>query len=116
MSTDVLESIDATAPVSSAYNQWTQRFDTFPKFVEGVERIEQLDPTHTHRVTRIGGISREFDAEITEQCGRRRGAPSGRATWRTSRSSSRLAAPRAAPGEARSGALRGSASRPGPPA
>jgi uncharacterized membrane protein len=66
MSTNVLESIDVTVPVSTAYNQWTQ-FETFPKFMEGVERFEQLDPTHTRWVTRIGGVSREFDAEITEQ-------------------------------------------------
>src|SRR5215218_8689721 len=33
----------------------------------GVERITQLDDTHTHWVTKIGGVEREFDAEITEQ-------------------------------------------------
>jgi uncharacterized membrane protein len=75
MSTNVLEGIDVTVPVSTAYNQWTQ-FETFPKFMEGVERIEQLDPTHTHRVTRIGGVSREFDAEITEQ------HPDERVAWK----------------------------------
>ena len=32
-----------------------------------VERITQLDDTHTHWVTKIGGVEREFDAEITEQ-------------------------------------------------
>ena len=35
--------------------------------MDGVERIEQLDDTHTHWVTKIGGVKREFDAEITEQ-------------------------------------------------
>jgi uncharacterized membrane protein len=33
----------------------------------GVERITQLDDTHTHWVTTIDGLTRQFDAEITEQ-------------------------------------------------
>jgi uncharacterized membrane protein len=33
----------------------------------GVERITQLDRTHTHWVTNVDGVKREFDAEITEQ-------------------------------------------------
>jgi len=53
-------------PVRTAYNQWTQ-FEEFPRFMEGVERIEQLTPTRTHWVTEIAGVKREFDAEITEQ-------------------------------------------------
>ena len=32
-----------------------------------VERITQTDDTHTHWVTNIDGVKREFDAEITEQ-------------------------------------------------
>ncbi len=38
-----------------------------PRFMEGVEEIRQLDATHTHWKTKIGGVEREFDAEITEQ-------------------------------------------------
>ena len=66
MSTQVLDSIDVDVPVSTAYNQWTQ-FETFPKFMEGVERIDQITPTKTHWVTKIAGVQREFDAEVTEQ-------------------------------------------------
>jgi len=66
MTTNVLESIDVHVPVSTAYNQWTQ-FESFPRFMEGVERIDQLSPTKTHWVTKIAGVQREFDAEVTEQ-------------------------------------------------
>ena len=52
--------------VHTVYNQWTQ-FEEFPRFMEGVEEIRQLDPTHTHWKTKVGGVAREFDAEITEQ-------------------------------------------------
>ncbi|WP_435972115.1 SRPBCC family protein [Streptomyces sp. Qhu_M48] len=62
----VKESIEVDVPVSTAYNQWTQ-FESFPQFMDGVERIEQHTDTLTHWVTKIGGVKREFDAEITEQ-------------------------------------------------
>src|SRR5215213_10898453 len=62
----VQESVDVDVPVSVAYNQWTQ-FESFPQFMGGVEKITQLDDTHTHWVTNVDGVKREFDAEITEQ-------------------------------------------------
>jgi uncharacterized membrane protein len=76
MTTNVLDSIDVNVPVGTAYNQWTQ-FETFPQFMEGVERIVQVTPTKTHWVTRIAGVTREFDAEITEQ------HPDERVAWTT---------------------------------
>ena len=62
----VEKSIDVNVPVTTAYNQWTQ-FESFPKFMDGVDRIDQTSSTQTHWVTSIGGVTREFDAEITEQ-------------------------------------------------
>ena len=62
----VEKSIEVGVPVSTAYNQWTQ-FESFPQFMDGVDRIDQTSPTTTHWVTSIGGVHREFDAEITEQ-------------------------------------------------
>jgi uncharacterized membrane protein len=62
----ITEIVDVDVPVTTAYNQWTQ-FESFPRFMEGVEEIRQVDDRHTHWVTRFGGVSREFDATITEQ-------------------------------------------------
>jgi uncharacterized membrane protein len=62
----VEKSIEVGVPVSTAYNQWTQ-FESFPRFMDGVDRVDQTSPTTTHWVTSIGGVHREFDAEITEQ-------------------------------------------------
>ncbi|MFC8454958.1 SRPBCC family protein [Kitasatospora sp. NPDC057223] len=62
----VQESIDVDVPVGTAYNQWTQ-FEDFPKFMEGVEEITQLDARHNHWKTKIAGVSREFDTEIVDQ-------------------------------------------------
>jgi ribosome-associated toxin RatA of RatAB toxin-antitoxin module len=58
--------IDVNVPVRAAYNQWTQ-FAEFPRFMEGVERVEQVTDTMTHWVTRVAGVTREFDAQILEQ-------------------------------------------------
>ena len=62
----VEQSIEVDVPVSTAYNQWTQ-FEEFPKFMNGVENVRQLDDTHLHWVAEIGGRREEWDAEITEQ-------------------------------------------------
>ena len=62
----VVESIDVEVPVSTAYNQWTQ-FEEFPRFMEGVESVSQIDDTHLHWVAEIAGKRKEWDAEITEQ-------------------------------------------------
>ncbi|HUR51205.1 MAG TPA: SRPBCC family protein [Mycobacteriales bacterium] len=74
--TTVEESIEVEVPVSTAYNQWTQ-FEDFPEFMEGVESIKQLDDKRLHWVTKIAGVEREFDAEITEQ------HPDERIAWST---------------------------------
>ncbi|MCE0509268.1 SRPBCC family protein [Microbacterium sp. KKR3/1] len=62
----IIETIDVDVPVRTAYNQWTQ-FESFPKFLQEVESITQIDDTHTHWKVKVGGAVREFDAEITEQ-------------------------------------------------
>ncbi|RLK60333.1 SRPBCC family protein [Actinokineospora cianjurensis] len=72
----IIETVDVAVPVSTAYNQWTQ-FESFPAFMEGVEQIRQVDDRNTHWVTKIGGITREFDATITEQI------PDERVAWKS---------------------------------
>ncbi len=62
----IKESIDVDVPVRTAYDQWTQ-FESFPQFMDGVESITQVNDTLNHWVTKIGGVTREFDTEITEQ-------------------------------------------------
>jgi uncharacterized membrane protein len=62
----ITESIDVSVPVTTAYNQWTQ-FESFPEFLDEVDSITQTDETHTHWKVTVGGVTREFDAEITEQ-------------------------------------------------
>ena len=66
MSTTLTASIDVDVPVRVAYDQWTQ-FELFPEFLGGVDSVTQLSDTLTHWTVSIGGVRREFDAEIVEQ-------------------------------------------------
>ncbi len=70
------KSIEINVPVRTAYNQWTQ-FEEFPKFMEGVKHVKQLDDKHLHWKAEIGGKEKEWDAEITEQI------PDTRIAWRS---------------------------------
>ena len=58
--------IDVDAPIRAVYNQWTQ-FESFPNFLHAVKEVTQLDDTRTRWVVSVGGVRREFEAEITEQ-------------------------------------------------
>jgi uncharacterized membrane protein len=69
------QSIEVNVPLQTAYNQWTQ-FEDFPRFMDGVEEIRQLDDTHLHWVAEIGGQRHEWDAEVTEQ------KPDERVAWK----------------------------------
>lgn len=73
---NISESIDVDVPVSVAYNQWTQ-FESFPEFMEGVESIEQLTDTRNRWKVEVGGATRTFVTEISEQ------TPDHRIAWTT---------------------------------
>jgi uncharacterized membrane protein len=73
---DKQHSIDVDVPVRVAYNQWTQ-FEEFPRFMDGVSSITQLEDDRLHWVVDIAGVTREFDTTITEQI------PDERVAWAT---------------------------------
>jgi uncharacterized membrane protein len=73
---EVERSIVVDVPVSAAYAQWTQ-FEDFPRFMSGVESVEQLDDRTLHWRARLGGTVREWDAVITQQF------PDRRIAWRS---------------------------------
>jgi uncharacterized membrane protein len=70
----VEKSIDVDVPVQVAYNQWTQ-FEEFPRFMDKVDQVRQVDDTHLHWTATIAGQRKEWDAEITEQ------TPDQRVAW-----------------------------------
>jgi uncharacterized membrane protein len=68
--------VDVNVPVRVAYDQWTQ-FEDFPKFMEGIRKVEQLDDKRMRWVVEIAGKTEQYDAEITEQ------VPDQRIAWRS---------------------------------
>jgi uncharacterized membrane protein len=70
------DSIEVQVPVAQAYNQWTQ-FEEFPKFMEGMQSVQQLDDTHVLWVAELRGESRHWTTEISEQ------QPEERIAWKT---------------------------------
>jgi uncharacterized membrane protein len=70
----IIQTVDVDVPVRTAYDQWTQ-FESFPMFMEGVEKVEQLDDTTLRWIAEIAGQKRSWKAKITEQ------APDQRIAW-----------------------------------
>ena len=70
------KSIDVNVPLSTAYNQWTQ-FEEFPRFMEGVKEVRQLDDKRMHWRAEVAGKDKEWDAEVTEQI------PDQQIAWRS---------------------------------
>jgi len=68
--------IEVGVPVSVAYNQWTQ-FEEFPRFMEGVEKVEQVSDSMLRWEAEIAGVTETWDAKITEQ------TPDHRIAWRS---------------------------------
>ncbi|HVM29627.1 MAG TPA: SRPBCC family protein [Candidatus Limnocylindrales bacterium] len=74
MTHKVEQSIDVNVPVSTAYNQWTQ-FEEFPRFMEGVKQVRQLDDQTLEWTAEIGGNEESWQARISEQ------EPDQRVAW-----------------------------------
>ncbi len=73
---EIEKSIEINLPVSTVYDQWTQ-FEDFPKFMEGVKEVRQLDDKSLYWRAAIGGKEKKWTAEIEEQ------EPDTRIKWRS---------------------------------
>ena len=62
----IIEAVDVDVPVRTAYDQWTQ-FESFPKFMDGIERVVQLDDKTLEWTASIAGKTKHWRAEILEQ-------------------------------------------------
>jgi uncharacterized membrane protein len=72
----VEQTIEVDVPVRVAYDQWTQ-FESFPHFMEGVERVTQKDDSTLEWHANIAGQDKHWTAEIVEQ------TPDQRVAWRS---------------------------------
>lgn len=74
--TVVERDIEVDLPLRAVYNQWTM-FEEFPKFMDGIEHVEQISQDRLHWVASIYGQHREWDAKIVEQ------VPDEKIAWRS---------------------------------
>lgn len=70
------KSIDLDVPVNEAYAQWA-RFEEFPRFMEGVERVRRIDETRMEWTAEVAGQEASWEAQITELL------PAQRIAWRS---------------------------------
>jgi uncharacterized membrane protein len=68
------KSIEVEAGLDDVYGQWTQ-FESFPTFMEGVRRVQQLDDRTLSWEAEVGGRTKTWTARITDQ------TPNERIAW-----------------------------------
>ena len=68
--------INVDVPVRVAYDQWTQ-FESFPSFMEGVEKVVQRDDKILEWTASVAGQRRTWTAEIVDQ------TPDVRIAWKS---------------------------------
>jgi uncharacterized membrane protein len=71
----VEQQIDVAVPLATAYGEWT-RFEQYPRFMEGVAEVRQVDETHLHWRGTLDGVECEWLAEVLEV------RPHERIVWR----------------------------------
>ena len=62
----ITEEVEVAVPVRVAYDQWTQ-FESFPRFMAGIDRVIQVNDKTLEWTATIGGVVKHWRAEITEQ-------------------------------------------------
>jgi len=75
--------IDLAVPTRVAYNQWIQ-FEAFPRIIDNVKEVRQLDDAHVRWLVNVGGKDVAWTAEIYEQI------PDQRIAWITADSTRML--------------------------
>jgi uncharacterized membrane protein len=70
------EQISVDVPVRVAYDRWT-RFEDFPSFMDGVERVQQLDATTLRWTASVAGVAQTWTAQIVDQ------TPDTRIAWKS---------------------------------
>jgi uncharacterized membrane protein len=62
----IQQSVDVAVPVETAWRLWN-RYEDYPKFMHRVESAEKVDPKHVRFTGKIWGVSRTWEAKITEK-------------------------------------------------
>lgn len=76
MERKISKTVEVNAPVHAVYGKWLD-FEHFPKFMRGVVEVKAIDATHLHWLADVGGVTEEWDTEIT------RNIPDELIAWRS---------------------------------
>ena len=68
--------ITVDAPIDTVYGQWTQ-FESFPTFMEGVDKVVQVDDRTLDWTASVAGRTKTWQARITDQ------TPTERIAWKS---------------------------------
>jgi len=60
------QSIEINAPVKTTYEQLA-RFEQYPRFMEEVVEVRQMDDNHLHFHAKSGNLDMQWDAQLTQQ-------------------------------------------------
>ena len=58
------KTFEIDSPVRTVYNQWTQ-FEDFPRFMDGVKEVRQLDDTQRQIAIKIAEIKHKQDSGVS---------------------------------------------------
>jgi uncharacterized membrane protein len=61
----IQQAIDIGVPLRKVYDQWTQ-FEDWPEFMHRVDSVDKVDDTTVSFTTKVWGITKRFEAKITE--------------------------------------------------
>lgn len=64
--TAIRQSIEVGAPVHAVY-QYLTHFEDYPRFMQDIDAVQQVDATHLHWSAHMSYQPLEWDTEITEQ-------------------------------------------------
>jgi uncharacterized membrane protein len=62
----IIEEVEVDVPLRIAYDQWS-RFESFPRFMETVDRVVQVDERTLDWTATIAGRVKHWRAEIVDQ-------------------------------------------------
>jgi uncharacterized membrane protein len=62
----IQQSVDVAVPIKVAYDRWTM-FEDWPEFMHRIESVDQADDTTLSVSMKVWGLTRRFEAKITEQ-------------------------------------------------
>jgi uncharacterized membrane protein len=70
--------VEVHSPINTVYKQWLQ-FESYPQFMEGIEKVEELDDGRIRWRATVSGAPLEWESQLVEN------VPERRIAWRSAK-------------------------------